>query len=922
MRFCLFVFAIWSVNDLSARPGLAAVLEFATADSLRGWSFHHGPEFPGATGGIQWNRHDGHDSPGCLAMNFSFVGGGNYVQANWAVPKEATGRMLRIWLRKAGAHRVTFRAVDQGGQTFQKGIDYTFEGWQQLEVDLARWDHSFGGAGDGQVRFPLRQIGILIENNAEPRTGVLLIDNVELLPAEAADGSTHASSYVATDFGTTDAWRAGGGNGSTLQNGTWRYVFGEGTDTAAIHAGFSLLGGRPLGLRLVLEGDGSGHEMHAQLGSHFQVFHRSIGVVGRGEQTFEVPLDDLSTWKHHSGQNDGQVRYPLRITRIWLSRRPGGPASGSIRLKRLEVETRFRAEEAVLLIPDIDEPDGQGNVPFSVELRSLRPGPASGRLVCEYRGLSRRLGMEAVDLSLPGGAEPLRRAFAHSLGKEHFVEAVFQWIEPGFTSKPVSIGLSTVPKDPGSAKLDPASPMGAGLYLYRWNGNHQAKAKMTQLAELARHAGVKWTREEFLWHTIEPVEGQFNWSFYDQMVEVALSQGISVYGLLDYWSSWTRPNTQEGIDAYCRWVREVVRRYKDRIRHWEIWNEPNIFFWTGPKEMYATLLTQAYEAVKSEDPSAIVMGCSTSGIDTEFIRNVMAWGGKFDALTIHPYRGRLEDLGYIRELREVKKLVNGRDVWITEIGFPSQLGTGWSERRQASLAARVYLTSLASGAARSVSWYDFRNDGPDRFEMEQNFGLVRDDFRPKPAYRALATVCRTLAGYRLTGEVDVGMGAYAFRFTNGQADIVAVCAPDSGRILSFRTDADVVITDGMGHIVVPHREGGIWNVTLDTGFPVYVKALPGFTFEPVPAVAAVSLELSSVHPGDTLALRIEPAKQVEEWDLPFGWPTPQHVAPGGYRLQIPVDAVPGRKEAQAVLRGKDGLRLPFTVNVARAVIRL
>ena len=53
---------------------------------------------------------------------------------------------------------------------------------------------------------------------------------------------------------------------------------------------------------------------------------------------------------------------------------------------------------------------------------------------------------------------------------------------------------------------------------------------------------------------------------------------------------------------------------------------------------------------------------STAGIDQAFIKNVMAWGGKFDALTIHPYRGVLDDLGYMRELQEVKnlKILEGR----------------------------------------------------------------------------------------------------------------------------------------------------------------------------------------------------------------------------------------------------------------------
>jgi hypothetical protein len=36
----------------------------------------------------------------------------------------------------------------------------------------------------------------------------------------------------------------------------------------------------------------------------------------------------------------------------------------------------------------------------------------------------------------------------------------------------------------------------------------------------------------------------------------------------------------------------------EAIKQWEIWNEPNIFFWQGPKDLYAELLTKSYAAIK------------------------------------------------------------------------------------------------------------------------------------------------------------------------------------------------------------------------------------------------------------------------------------------------------------------------------------
>ncbi len=196
---------------------------------------------------------------------------------------------------------------------------------------------------------------------------------------------------------------------------------------------------------------------------------------------------------------------------------------------------------------------------------------------------------------------------------------------------------------------------------------------------------------------IEARPGQFRWDFYDRMVATARRNGIEIYGLLAYWSGWAAAYTPEGIDAYARWAAAVVRRYRDKIHHWEVWNEPNIFFWQGPRDLYAELLKKTYTAIKREDPRALVLGLSTAGIDTRFIRHMLKLQAPFDILTIHPYRAVLAEKALMQELRDVKSLVGGRPVWITEMGWPTQLG-GTDEAAQARLLARTYLAAAASGA--------------------------------------------------------------------------------------------------------------------------------------------------------------------------------------------------------------------------------
>jgi len=892
-------------------------MPFDDPASLKAWTVTEGREFPGANGKIAWDGRTGHRKQGGLALHYDFTGGGSYVGAIGPLPKHNDARVLHLWLNKPGDHRITIRCVDSSGQAFQKSTRYTLADWQEIEVDLTRWTHWFGGPADGNVRFPIQRFAVLIENNGAGKQGVLHIDDVTWSADHQAGGGT--STYVASDFSGSPHWRFSGGSGNHLKDRVWTYQF-NGKDRPTLHTELGLLG-RPTAMRLVLESDGSGHAVEVELASHFQRFKREIGRLDRkGELTLETELGRLEGWEHYRGPNDGVVRYPLRLKQIVL-RREGKRGEGKLRLKRLEVDLAYTARDAVVMIPDVSQ-EGQ-QVRFTVQLQNLRDEDSNGRLVCEVRSLDGMIGRKVAEVTLPGGVQTISRSFTFQLAGHHMADAEFRWIEPGLSIPPVSVGMSTLPKEIRSTTLDHSTPMGMGIYLNRWRWDHRRKEMMHRLADLARRAGVDWTREEFNWATIEREEGKYDWTFHDELVETAERHGISVCALLCYWSGWAEQNTQKGIDQYCSWVRQVVRRYKGRIQHWEIWNEPNIFFWTGPRELYADLLTQAYETIKKEDPNAVVIGCSTSGIDKKFIELTLENGGKFDALSIHPYRGVLQDPAYMEELREVRRLVGDRPIWITEIGYPSQLLTGYSERRQASLLARTYILSLASRAVDYIAWYNFRNDGNERFEAEQNFGVVRSDLRPKPAYRALATVGRTLDGLTFKEQIDVGDDSYAFRFSDEIRNTVVVCSPRAGRLMTFDSAASIQIVNGVSEAINPVRQGNRYTVTLDAGFPIYVSGRAGFPFKSCEPMVRARLERTSVRAGGSVELAFSPTMDVQRWEMPFGWDRPERIGSGTYRLTAPSDSPTGRVELQAYVRlGQSLLRVPITLSVTSAKIRI
>lgn len=365
-----------------------------------------------------------------------------------------------------------------------------------------------------------------------------------------------------------------------------------------------------------------------------------------------------------------------------------------------------------------------------------------------------------------------------------------------------------------------------GIYLDRYQG-----AGLKRAAELARDAGVKWTRQWFDWNRIEPQRGHFDWSYYDDLVATAQRNGISIYGLVYGWSSWTTPYTPAGIADYTAFLQALVRHYRSDIHDWEIWNEPNIFFWQGPKEMYAELLRKSYAAAKKVDPNVQVLGMSTASLDYNFIAHTMALGAPFDILTIHPYRAVLNDRELMNEMTLASRLAGDRPVWVTEFGWSGYtphdtIDQGFfrptTERQRAELLARAYLSLIASGVQTNISWYDFRDDGDDPVYFESNMGILNRDFTPKPAYAAYSTLTRLLKDRSLAGKVDTGnKDVLAYRFSGRTGSVVAIWSPESNQTITLPAAGKrvtLVNTIGESQSLAP----GSLHIHLHQGAPVYL----------------------------------------------------------------------------------------------------
>ncbi len=293
------------------------------------------------------------------------------------------------------------------------------------------------------------------------------------------------------------------------------------------------------------------------------------------------------------------------------------------------------------------------------------------------------------------------------------------------------------------------SPYAVVAHISRGEEHEVAKREF----RLMREAGIGWVRTDFDWSGVEPQRGVWTFDHLDETLDWAEAEGVRILPILDYDVPWARP-AHEHLDQWLDYVRRVVTRYKDRLRYWEVWNEPNLeAAWhdTPSPENYVKLLNPTYEEIKRIDPGLVVLLGGTSSIPWPYLEGIYKAGGQayFDVMNVHPYcypRPPEAHPGF-DELIRLRHLMTEHDdvhkpIWITEIGWPTHRGPrGVSPQVQAQMLARAYLLALQVGV-RVTFWYEFQAPEEKPDHNEHHFGIVHRDLSPKPAYAALKTLAR------------------------------------------------------------------------------------------------------------------------------------------------------------------------------------
>lgn len=308
--------------------------------------------------------------------------------------------------------------------------------------------------------------------------------------------------------------------------------------------------------------------------------------------------------------------------------------------------------------------------------------------------------------------------------------------------------------------------------------------------------GVKWARVQTGWAKTEKTPGIYDFAWLDEIVNKLIERGVTPWLSISYGNSlytkklntaprgqepvYKEPNsfavgfppihTQEERRAWQNYVRALVRHFKDRVTHYEVWNEPDLLsFWAcQPKAAeYVDLVRLTAGPVREEQPDAKIIGGALAWGKTvwtlQYIEDCMKAGldELIDIISYHGYKS-IPERHDAQESTAFRHLINrykpSLPYWQGEGGMQSHVpdaGRGkaalstmhCSESIQARMLLRRVLLEIHNGCSMN-SWFhmaDFAHYTKD-VPVTFHYGLVRlKDGSPKPAYYAQQSLCTLLA---------------------------------------------------------------------------------------------------------------------------------------------------------------------------------
>jgi hypothetical protein len=293
---------------------------------------------------------------------------------------------------------------------------------------------------------------------------------------------------------------------------------------------------------------------------------------------------------------------------------------------------------------------------------------------------------------------------------------------------------------------------------------------LDRFIEYYKDLKITTVRLPFEWKAIELQPDIYDWSREDRLLNRLSDEGFEVVAEFVTVPVWASSNPEECAkeDLNCRLdpkyasqlakiAKASVKRYPF-IRHWEFWNEPDLWPNFGQKDIgdYAPWLKIFYDAAKSTDPDVMVAATSLSGYEYTawlYDHTGAVYGMyPFDAVAYHPYtpeKCQIElkskrvsmNMTGVERLRRLMVEHGDADkpIWLTEVGWlgSPEIQTRCLEESFDYIANRPFIT-----LAHVHMLHDWESEQFGLMSVKENIFWKRplkvtDEFIPKqPFYDA------------------------------------------------------------------------------------------------------------------------------------------------------------------------------------------
>ena len=325
--------------------------------------------------------------------------------------------------------------------------------------------------------------------------------------------------------------------------------------------------------------------------------------------------------------------------------------------------------------------------------------------------------------------------------------------------------VAPAPAPAGAAELPRAGDEGM-----RFGYNDGLDAGTPKLG-LLPESGSDTVRLRMNWSMVEPQQGQYDWSRFDELYTQLLGMGIRPLWYLMQAPCWAgdpryacadnagSPGVDHAADLGV-FAAAVAQRYPESLGI-EIGNEQNDpRFWPNGQDPvgYTALLAQAGAGVEAVDPEMPVIAGGLAPVARSkngkipwrtYLGVMLEHGaaGYVDAIAFHPYvrTAPKEDPGPVSGalVDKVRAFMDARGageepLWVTEVGISTVSKPPKTERQQADGLVSI-LGQMQERAIPVTIVHRLVDEVRSDFPLEAGFGVVAaDNGTRKPAYCAIA----------------------------------------------------------------------------------------------------------------------------------------------------------------------------------------